>query len=163
MPQTKRPYETTFIVNASLEDAQIDSLVTHAQELVTRNGGEMVAVNRWGRKRLAYPIQKKNNGFYINMEYTAPGPVIPQLERMFQLDESVLRFLTIQIDERAEKARLEQAARRAAAPESALPPPPLSSPASPPSPVAAAPPEVKEPLFKDEGERPQPSKPAAGS
>src|SRR5206468_9438818 len=53
MEPRKRLYETTFIVNASLEDTQIEGAITHIQEIITRNGGEITAVNRWGRKRLA--------------------------------------------------------------------------------------------------------------
>ena len=69
----KNHYETTFIINASLEDSQIESTISHVSEVITRNGGEITALNKWGRKRLAYPIQKKNNGFYVNMEFIAPG------------------------------------------------------------------------------------------
>lgn len=129
MESNKHLYETTFIVNASLEDPQIDSAIGHASETITRNGGEIVAVNKWGRKRLAYPIQKKNNGFYINIEFRAPGTLLTQLERVFLLDENVLRFLTVLIDKRILKARAIAAAKAAAAP--------------PPEPA-------KEPLFADD-------------
>ncbi len=121
MEQVKRLYETTFIVNASLEDAQIESAIGHAGEAITRNGGEIVALNKWGRKRLAYPIQKKNNGFYVNIEFRAPGPVLGQLERVFLLDENILRFLTVQIDKRILKARAQAAAKAAAAAAQAEP------------------------------------------
>jgi small subunit ribosomal protein S6 len=105
MAQLKRDYETTFIINASLEDAQIETVITQATEIITRNGGELSATNRWGRKRLAYTIKKKNNGYYVHLEYVAPGQVIPQLERMLLLDENILRFLTIQLDKKALAAR----------------------------------------------------------
>jgi small subunit ribosomal protein S6 len=105
MAQQKRDYETTFIINASLEDPQIETVITQATEIITRNGGELSATNRWGRKRLAYTIKKKNNGYYVHLEYVAPGPVIPQLERMLLLDENILRFLTIQLDKKALVAR----------------------------------------------------------
>ena len=138
MNQAKKQYETTFIVNASLDDSQIESAIVHVQETITRNGGEITALNKWGRKRLAYPIQKKNNGFYVNIEFTAPGTAIAQLERVYQLDENMLRFLTIQLDEKARKAKLQ----------------------SPILPIVTEQVEVaevkKEPLFQDE-----PSKPTA--
>ena len=100
MPPVKRPYETTFIVNASLEDLQIDAVINHVQEIITRHGGEIVALNKWGRKRLAYTIKKKNNGFYANIEFNALGTALSQLERAYLLDENILRFLTIQQDQR---------------------------------------------------------------
>jgi small subunit ribosomal protein S6 len=104
MSQSKQPYETTFIVNASLEDTQVDAIINHIQEVITRNGGEITALNKWGRKRLAYTIKKKNNGFYVNIEFMGTGSLVPQLERMYLLDENILRFLTIHRDKRALQA-----------------------------------------------------------
>ena len=56
-------YETTFIIGGSIEESLIETTVAHVEELITRNGGVISATNRWGRKRLAYPIEKKNNGY----------------------------------------------------------------------------------------------------
>ena len=137
MNETKRLYESTFIINASLEDTQIETLMTKTQEFITRNGGEIQAVNRWGRKRLTYSIKKKNNGFYVNIEFTAPGTLIEQLERGFQLDENMLRFLTVQVDKKSLKARKKRAAAEV-----------LESPVATPEQVL--PPKV--PLFEDEDE-----------
>jgi small subunit ribosomal protein S6 len=136
MNRTKRLYETTFIINASIEDSQIEALITHVQEIITGNGGEINAVNRWGRRRLAYPIQKKNNGFYVNIEFLDIGTVIARLEHMYLLDENILRFLTIQVDQKAIKARQQSTAAQAAA----------AAPAPAPPPPAAE----REPLFTDE-------------
>lgn len=105
MEQNKHIYETTFIANASLDDLQIETIVTNVTETITRNGGEITAVNRWGRKRMAFAISKKNNGYYANIEFSAPGNMIPQLERVYQLDENILRFLTIHLDKKALEAK----------------------------------------------------------
>ena len=71
----------------------------------TKNGGTIKAVNKWGRKRLAYAINKRTNGFYVNVEFEAPGTVLAHLERAYQLDEMVLRNLTIVLDRKALAAR----------------------------------------------------------
>jgi small subunit ribosomal protein S6 len=148
MEPTKRLYETTFIVNASIEDTQIENVVTHVQEVITRNGGEITAMNRWGRKRLAYPIQKKNNGFYVNIEFIAPGQTLSQLERSYQLDENILRFLTIQLDKRAIESRERQQAQAA---QAAADTPGVASPGPvEPAPAAQTPVEGRKPLFEDE-------------
>ncbi len=105
MEKTKKDYETTFIVNASLDDTQIDPIIAKFQEQITSYGGEIVALNKWGRKRLAYPIKKKNNGFYTHVEFKAPAAAIQQLEKFLKLDENILRFLTIQLDKKALKAK----------------------------------------------------------
>lgn len=133
MDTAKRLYETTFIVNASLDDPQVETVIGRVQETITKNGGSVSAVNKWGRKRLSYPINKKTNGFYVNLEFEATGTVIAPLERSFQLDEMVLRHLTIVLDRRAITAR-------AAA---AVPPPTQPEPA----PVT-----TREPLFTEQDE-----------
>jgi len=126
-----RLYETTFIVNASLDDSQTDAVVGRVQDVIVKNGGAVNALNKWGRKRLAYPINKKTNGFYVNVEFTAPGTLLTALERSFQLDEMILRFLILQLDKKALAARAKAQAAAAAPPPEAAPVP------------------AREPLFKE--------------
>jgi small subunit ribosomal protein S6 len=130
MDRAKQTYETTFIVNASLDDAQIENVVARVQDTITKNGGEITSLNRWGRKRLAYSINKKTNGFYVNIEFKAPGTLLALLERSYQLDEMILRYLTITLDSKALAARAVPPA----------PPPAESQPAVP----------AREPLFKEQ-------------
>ncbi|MGA9117300.1 MAG: 30S ribosomal protein S6, partial [Bacteroidota bacterium] len=125
MDKPTRIYETTVILNASLDDSQTDGVIGRIQDLIVKNGGAVSAVNKWGRKRLSYPIRKKTNGFYVNIEFTAPAPFLTVLERAYQLDEVILRHLTIAPDRKALAAR---------PPRPAEPPPPA--------------PAVREPLFK---------------
>jgi len=154
MPDPKHLYETTFIINASIEDSQIEALTSHAKEIITSNGGEVTALNTWGRKRLAYVIDKKNNGYYVNIEFRAPGTVIARLEHMFHLDENVLRFLTIHLDKKALKARDNSMKIAAAAAEQIIP---LAAPVAPGVPVASAPPATPEkaPLFTEPEDAPK--------
>ena len=142
MSSARKSYETTYIVNASLEDSQIEAAVTHVAEVIERNGGAITATNRWGRKRLAYPIEKKNNGYYVNIEFNGPGQLIAQLERAYLLDENILRFLTIQLDKYAIAAKAKSAAETGAAeaPKAEAPK------ADAPKPPARAP-ETRAPLF----------------
>ncbi|HEY4611941.1 MAG TPA: 30S ribosomal protein S6 [Bacteroidota bacterium] len=101
----KRIYETTFIVNAGLDDPQIDVVIEKTKEVLVKNGAEVRDLLKWGRKRFAYPIKKKNNGFYTVIEFSAQGDVIAKLERHYQLDENIIRYLTIQLDKKALKAK----------------------------------------------------------
>jgi small subunit ribosomal protein S6 len=105
MPDVKRVYETTFIVNASLDDHQIDAIIEKVKDLITKNGGEIREFVKWGRKRFAYPIKKKNNGFYVVIEFAAGGDLVAKLERHYFLDENILRYLSLVLDKRALKAR----------------------------------------------------------
>jgi len=105
MSNATRQYETTFIVNASLDDVQVDGVVSRVQETISKNGGTVSSLNKWGRKRLAYPINKRTNGFYVNIEFESAGTLLAPLERSFQLDEMILRHLTVVLDKKAIAAR----------------------------------------------------------
>ncbi|PLX31570.1 MAG: 30S ribosomal protein S6 [Ignavibacteria bacterium] len=96
----KRFYECTFIVNPGLDDAQIESTVKMAEDTITKNGGEIVNIEHVGRRRLAYPISKKHNGFYVSIEFESEGRIIEKVERFLTLDENVMRFLTVHLDPR---------------------------------------------------------------
>jgi len=122
MDTTHRLYETTFIVNASLDDPQVDAVVTRVQDTITKNGGTVKALNKWGRKRLSYSINKKTNGYYVNVEFQSPAAAPNALERFYQLDEMILRHLTIAVDKRAIKARAAVAAAEAAVVPADVPP-----------------------------------------
>ena len=98
-------YETTFIVNASLDDPQIEAVITRVQDVITKNGGAISALNKWGRKRLAYSINKKTTGYYSNIEFEGPGSLVALLERSYQLDELILRYLTVRLSKNALKAK----------------------------------------------------------
>jgi small subunit ribosomal protein S6 len=97
----KHTYETTFIVNAALEDATIEPIINSTIEFIQNNGGSITTLDKWGRRRLAYPIQKKHNGYYVYAMYDAPATLVPQLERYFQLEENVLRHLTLKMSPQA--------------------------------------------------------------
>ena len=128
MDKLQQTYESTFIINASLDDAQVDGVIARVHDVIVKNGGTVAATTKWGRKRLAYSINKKTNGFYVNLEFAAPGAALAPLERAFQLDEMILRTLTVALDKKALAARakalaLAQAAAAAAQTEQPAPVP----------------------------------------
>ena len=114
MEREQSTYETTFIVNATLEDTQVDVIIEKVKELIAKNGGQILAAEKWGRKRLTYTIRKKNNGFYMFFEFKAPGDAIAKIERHYQLEEQILRYLTVKLDKKALKARAVKLAAAAA-------------------------------------------------
>ncbi|MCU0452635.1 MAG: 30S ribosomal protein S6 [Bacteroidetes bacterium] len=122
MAQSPAIYETAFIVNAGLDDPQIDAVIEKVKESIAKHGGSVLDINKWGRKRFTYPIRKKNNGFYVIAEFTGPSDLVAKLERHYQLDENILRYLTIRLDKHALKARAQKATADAAA-QAAVPEP----------------------------------------
>lgn len=94
-------YESVVIINAALEDEQIEQTVTNVLETVTSNGGEITDTEKWGRRRLAYPINKSKSGFYLVIRFTAPTELVAKLERVYRLDETIVRYLTVALDSKA--------------------------------------------------------------
>lgn len=105
----RRLYETTFIVNAALEDNDIEAVVNKVINQISNNSGTIQEINKWGRKRLAYPINKKHNGFYVNLIYQSIPEFIPSLERFMTLDDTILRHLTLKIDPKLLEIRTKRA------------------------------------------------------
>ena len=94
-------YESVVIINAALEDAQIDSILARIEEFIKSNEGTITGLEKWGRKRLAYPIQKSKSGYYGIFRFEANREIISPLERTYRLDENIIRYLTITLDKRA--------------------------------------------------------------
>jgi small subunit ribosomal protein S6 len=97
MSVARRLYETTAIINAAIEDEDIRATIDRLKEYIESHGGEILLMTEWGRRRLAYPIKKRNNGYYVYFAYEAHPTAIPLLERLFLLEENLLRHLTLQI------------------------------------------------------------------
>ncbi|GAB5518776.1 MAG: 30S ribosomal protein S6 [Rhodothermales bacterium] len=117
MTETRNMYELTYIINAVLNDDQIKNVVTRVKEIIEKNGGEVVDTDEWGSRRLAYPIEKKRNGYYVNLYANLIGPSIPRIERSMEIDDDILRYLTLRMDakmirhyERTRKAKADAAA-----------------------------------------------------
>lgn len=90
-------YESAVLINAALDDQQIDSILTRIKDLITNNGGEIRELDNWGRKRLAYPVDKSKIGYYAIFRFDAPSDIVAKLERTYTLDEQILRFVTLKL------------------------------------------------------------------
>lgn len=94
-------YEVVFIMTPVLSEEQMMDTVTKFKKILTDNGTEIVFENNWGLRKLAYPIQKKNTGFYYLVEFKGSGEIIAKMETEFKRDERVMRFLTVKLDKHA--------------------------------------------------------------
>lgn len=97
----KSVYESAILINATLDDQQIESIITRVKDLITNNGGEIRELENWGRKRLAYPVEKNKIGYYAIFRFDAPGDIVAKLERAYSLDEQILRFVTLKLSKDA--------------------------------------------------------------
>jgi len=92
-----RHYETTFILRPNLGEDQFTEIIDRTCAIITDDGGAIIDTDRWGIKRLAYEIKKEVQGYYVCLNYAAPGKTISEIERIFRIDDRLLRFLTIKL------------------------------------------------------------------
>jgi small subunit ribosomal protein S6 len=97
----QKNYETVFILTPVLSDVQMKDTVDKFVNLLKEEGAEIVNVENWGLKKMAYPIQKKSTGFYVLVEFNAEPTLLKKLEVEYRRDEKVLRFLTTALDKHA--------------------------------------------------------------
>ena len=109
----KRQYETTFIVDAHLPGEQIDAAVDRYTAFIDKNGGKVHNIDRWGKRRLAYEIAKKQYGYYVNVRFESEGSFIIELEKTYKLDDTIIRYLTTLVPPAALKEERENAQKEA--------------------------------------------------
>ena len=92
-------YEHVFPARQDLAQAQVDALAENATKIIEDNGGKVVKTETWGLRSLAYRIAKNRKAHYVMLEIDAPGGVILELERQTQINEDVIRYMTVKVDE----------------------------------------------------------------
>ena len=92
-------YEVALVVNAKIEDEERAAVVEKAKEYITRFGGTITNVDEWGKKRLAYEIQKMREGFYYFIQFDANADCPAEIEKRVRIMDNVLRFLCVRQDE----------------------------------------------------------------
>lgn len=91
-------YEVMYVIDAALEDSARVELIDRFSELVKKNGGEIDRVDEWGKRRLAYAINYKTEGYYVLMYIKAPANLPQELERNFRISDKVLRSLVVRYE-----------------------------------------------------------------
>ena len=92
-------YEHVFLARQDLSQAQVDALAQNATQIIEDNEGKVTKTETWGLKTLAYKIQKNRKAHYVMLYIEAPAGVVAELERQTRVNEDVIRFLTIRVDE----------------------------------------------------------------
>lgn len=103
MVETINKYETIFIVDASLADDQITSLVDKFKSLIS-NAGEIETADEWGKRRLAYPINDKTEGYYVFVTFSAKTDFPQELERIYNITDGILRHIVIKKEEKKKRS-----------------------------------------------------------
>ncbi len=109
-----RTYETLYIVRPDLSDEEVQAVVDDVTALVTGAGAEIVKAETWGKRRLAYEVQKCSEGYYVLVRFAATPEVVARLENHFRLTDAIIRFLIVHFDERTLKLEANQKKRKEA-------------------------------------------------
>jgi small subunit ribosomal protein S6 len=97
----QKNYETVFILTPVLSDIQMKDTVDKFVNLLKEEGADVINVENWGLKKMAYPIQKKSTGFYVMIEFISDPSIIKKFEIEIRREEKILRFLTTVLDKHA--------------------------------------------------------------
>ncbi len=100
-------YESLYIVNADQSEEEINAQANKFAEIVTANGGNVTEVKHWGKRRLAYAINFMNDGYYILMHFEADPTFVKELERLYRIDENVMRYM-VTLDVWSTEAKAEE-------------------------------------------------------
>ena len=132
-------YEVMYVIDPTLEDSARVELINRFSDLVEKNGGKVDRVDEWGKRRLAYAIQYKTEGYYVLMYIQAPAELPREIERNMKISDAVLRYLTVKYEGElpAKREPLKPyAPREAAAPAAEAAPAVEAAEAAEPAPVA---------------------------
>jgi small subunit ribosomal protein S6 len=135
-----RTYELMFIVRPDMTDEDLDKLISTLQSVVPPSGGNVVKVEKMGKRRLAYTVRRFHDGIYVLMVIEGGGPVMHELERRLRVTEPVIKFLTVRVDEEQKRLdkikKLRDAKKKVSAqPAAAV----AAAPEAPAAPVAETP------------------------
>jgi small subunit ribosomal protein S6 len=97
-------YETIYIIDPDLEEAQAQAAIEKVKGIITQNNGEIIKVEDWGKRKLAYDVKKKPRGQYILTTFSGPPALLSELHRNFRVMDAVIKFQSVRLDERLESA-----------------------------------------------------------
>lgn len=96
-------YEMTYILNPVLDEEKFSEIVEYVNKLITENGGDIAEVDEWGVKKLAYDIDNKGTGYYVNLYFTSTPDVIEQVEKSMRIHDDIMRYLTLKYDSKMKR------------------------------------------------------------
>jgi small subunit ribosomal protein S6 len=138
----ERQYDLIFICRPDTPEADIDKVIATLEHTASEKGGKIESVNKWGRKRMAYRVQKLREGYYVYLVLkSTQGEVVKELERRLKVSDVVMKYLTVRLDEelkRQEKLKKHREKRAARRPRKTIAPSTAGTPTPTPAPVPAS-------------------------
>lgn len=96
-----RQFETLLLLSPELSSDNREALIASITGIIEREGGQINEIDQWGMRDLAYPVRKQMRGFYVRLVYSAPPPLVAELERNLRINDNVYKFITVRLDEKA--------------------------------------------------------------
>jgi small subunit ribosomal protein S6 len=103
-----RRYETIFITRADMPSDETEELIERYKSIVTSLEGSMIKIEKWGKRKLAYPIEKRKEGFYVLFDFGGESKIVLEIERNFKIDDKVVRFQTVKIADSITQEEIEK-------------------------------------------------------
>jgi small subunit ribosomal protein S6 len=132
-----RVYEELFIVKPDAPEEEVDAYIGQVKDLITSGKGTIEKADKWGIRKLAYRVQKYNEGIYVLIQFSSSPDLVKEVERRMRVTDLVIKFITVRIDEKMKKIdkRKKQREKRAGR----RPPPQAAAPAQPSEPAPGIP------------------------
>ncbi|MBN2369245.1 MAG: 30S ribosomal protein S6 [Vicinamibacteria bacterium] len=108
----ERVYEILFIIDPTLGEPEVEALVTQVQGYIEKEGGRVRNVEQWGKKRLAYAVRGRREGYYVLLVAEGNAGIVKEVERRMRVTEGVIRHLAVRVDEDLRKAETRRAQRQ---------------------------------------------------
>ena len=97
-------YESVLIARQDLGTSQVSNIVTEMSNVIAKQGGEVVRVDNWGLKNLAYRIKKNRKGHYVLLNISAPAQAVAEYERVMRVNEDIIRYMTVRVEDFSENS-----------------------------------------------------------
>ncbi len=104
-----RRYETIYILRPTLGEEEVNELVEKTNTILTSGDGEIIALDKWGLRKLAYLIKKESNGYYVFCDYGTELENVTEMERKFRIDDAVLKYMTLKVADTIDAEGIEAA------------------------------------------------------
>ena len=105
-----RRYENICIVKPNLSEDEVKAIIDRNSGIIEKDGGAVIKLDKWGLRRLAYPINKEAQGYYVYTEFAGTPKALAEIERLFRIDDKVMKYLTVKLEDHCDPAAAKQAA-----------------------------------------------------
>jgi small subunit ribosomal protein S6 len=103
-----RRYETIFIADPDIPDETRDPIYERLGDIIRQHNGFLARTEKWGTKRLSYPVKKKVRGYYVRLDYCGDGTLVNEIERFFRIEDRILKFMTVLLEKNADLDRIKE-------------------------------------------------------